>query len=249
MLASQTFLVEIGNSTIKLANVQADGATDVVRYDSPEEFLKRLAGLKPVPGMRVVCVPVGLEQSALLLPELANLPALRGGEVLRVIERAEIAGFVGTSYDTPETLGLDRVLNLLGLGGDGIAISCGTAITVDAVNGGIPMWGAIAPGFRTAAQGLHDRVPVLPLVTPEDRIFFPARNSRTSVANGVVFGAAVAAHGIAHALAFTAFNGEPPRIVLTGGDAPLLARLWMGAAIPEVDDLLLFKGALNVVGR
>ncbi|HVZ40465.1 MAG TPA: type III pantothenate kinase [Candidatus Kapabacteria bacterium] len=249
MPASQTLLVEIGNSTIKLAHVRPDGAMDVVRYDSPEEFLKGVAGLEPAPGMRMVCVPVGREPSAQLLPELANLPLLRGGTALRVIERADVAGFVGTSYDTPDTLGLDRVLNLLGLGGDGIAISCGTAITVDAVNGGSPMWGAIAPGFRTAAQGLHDRVPVLPLVTPDDRIFFPARDSRTSVANGVIFGAAVAAHGIAHALAFTAFNGDPPRIVLTGGDAPLLARLWMGAAIPEVDDLLLFRGALNVAGR
>jgi type III pantothenate kinase len=185
----------------------------------------------------VLCAPVGRELSVVLLEMVAP-------DRVRLITSNDLRAFIGQSYDTPDTLGLDRVLNLLGLGGDGIAISCGTAITVDALANGVPVWGAILPGFRTAATGLHERVPALPQVEPESPTRLPARTSYQSVANGVLLGTALAVRGIADRLAAAA-GLSSPRIILTGGDAEPLRALWQRPEI-EIDDGLLFRGMLAV---
>jgi pantothenate kinase type III len=226
-------LLEIGNSTVKLAQQRGDGTFAISRYDRLDDAigeLERSSG-------RVLCAAVGRELSAALLSRLAP-------ERVRVITNNDLRGFIGDSYDTPDTLGLDRVLNLLGLDGDGIAISCGTAITADAFANGVPLWGAILPGFRTAANGLHERVPALPLVEPQSPTGLPARTSYQSVANGVLLGTALALRGIADHLA-TAAGLSNPRIILTGGDAEVLKALWQIPDI-EIDDGLLFRGMMSV---
>jgi len=231
---TQTTLLEIGNSTIKVAHIAPGGDIAIERYSNLEALLRRCE-LSDGP---IICAPVG---DALSTPTIERLEAARE---IRVLRREEFAGFIGDSYDTPGTLGLDRILNLLGMGGDGVAISCGTAITIDAVAGGRPVWGAIMPGFRTAAEGLHARVPVLPLVGLDARPGLPARTSLASVTNGVLLGTALGAEGVARLLARDLFGGAPPRVILTGGDAALLKGLWGGEEAAEVDEALLFRGMI-----
>jgi pantothenate kinase type III len=234
MINRNAILLEIGNSTIKVAHVGDDGAIRLERYSNVEALLRRCESAAE----SLVVAPVGKELSDEVMGRLENV------REVEVIDRARFAEFIAGSYDTPETLGLDRILNLAGLGGDGIVISCGTAITVDAVAGGHPVWGAIMPGFRTAAEGLNARVPALPLVPLDDETGLPARSSRRSVANGVLLGTALAAEGLARRLAETASGSDSPRVVITGGDGDLLARLWSGPA-PEVDEVLLFRGMMG----
>jgi pantothenate kinase type III len=222
-------LLEIGNSTIKLVRAEGELLSGIERYDDIDSFERRCASFDAP----IVCAPVNAAPSRRVLDRLR-------GRDLRVLGRSDFDAFIAGSYDTPETLGLDRILNLLGLGPDGIAISCGTAITVDAVVGGRPIWGAILPGFRTAAEGLHERVPALPLVEPQTPTHLPARTSEQSVANGVLLGTALAAQGIAERLA------DGMRVVITGGDAELLAKLWEGKK-PEVDEVLLFRGMMKTI--
>jgi pantothenate kinase type III len=225
--------LEIGNTTTKMARIREDGEIVVERFDDVEELVGRY-------GMgddEIVCAPVGEEASGKVLERLGDT-----GCAVRVIRREQLAGFVAGSYDTPETLGLDRILNLLGLDGDGIVISCGTAITIDAIAGGVPCWGAIMPGFRTAAEGLHARVPVLPVASLESDPSLPARTSIGSVTNGVLLGTAYGAQRLAEELASTISAGSSPRIILTGGDAGLLLRLWHGEPRPVIDEVVLFRG-------
>ena len=153
-MASVT-LLEIGNSTIKLARPTAGGGFTIERYGELEALLRDLSH----DAGEIVCAPVGRALAA------DALPRLRERHTVRVVDRSHFRDFVGDSYDTPETLGLDRILNLAGMKGDGVAISCGTAITVDAVASGRPSWGGIMPGFRTAAEGLHARIPALPVAS------------------------------------------------------------------------------------
>ncbi len=237
MASHAPVLLEIGNSTLKVARPVAGGAFVVERHTDADALVRSLEG---TPG-EIICAPVGAARRGEVLERL-------GGRV-RLIEQADLAGFIGASYDTPGTLGMDRVLNLLGMPGDGIAISCGTAITVDAVAGGVPCWGAIMPGFTTAAGGLHARIPALPLVSPDDDAGLPARTSRASVANGVLLGTAGGAMAIALELARILFGGAPPRVVITGGDAPLMLCLWRGGTAAEMDDALPFRGMLAVANR
>jgi pantothenate kinase type III len=231
---SPTTLLEIGNSTIKVAHVDAGGAIAIERYSNLEALLRRCE----LADGEIVCAPVGQPLGDEVVARLEEV------RTVRVIDRAAFRDFIGESYDTPGTLGLDRILNLAGMEGDGVAISCGTAITVDAIASGRPSWGAIMPGFRTAAEGLHARVPALPLVPLDAEPGLPARSSMGSVTNGVLLGTAFAAAGLARLLAYDLFKGAPPRIVITGGDALLLQRLWSEREVVVVDDALLFRGMI-----
>jgi type III pantothenate kinase len=162
-----------------------------------------------------------------------------------IITREMLAAFVGTSYDTPETLGIDRVLNLLGTTHDAVVISCGTAITVDARIGGRPVWGAIMPGFATAAEGLQKRIPALPLVDVTREPLLAARTSVDSVTNGVLLGTALGAQGLADELARLAPPSADLPVILTGGDAQILERLWPAESrAPIVDEMLVFQGMM-----
>lgn len=238
MSTEQRILLEIGNSTIKVAHAAEDGSLRLERFSNLEALLRRCERGDE----KIICAPVGAMSDEIL-------DRLRDTRDVRVLDRSAFNHFVAGSYDTPETLGLDRILNLIGLAGDGIAISCGTAITIDAIASGRPIWGAIMPGFRTAAEGLHARVAALPLVALDEATGLPARSSARSVANGVILGTALAARALAMQLTARSFDGAAPRIVVTGGDASILAEHWsVGEAAsnaPEVDELLLFKGMLR----
>ena len=228
--------LEIGNSTAKLlpAGTSLHDLSAPLRFSDPDRLLERLSGLTG----RIVCAPIGERLSGLILPRIPETLDLR------VIERADLAGFVGDSYDTPATIGLDRVLNLIGLESDAVVISCGTAITIDMLAGGVPRWGAIMPGFRAAARGLADAVPILPEAEPAMTPELPARSSLQSVVNGVLLSVAFGALGIARELA-----GENPRLMLTGGDAPLMARLLARHTATTVDDLLTMRGMAGAHSR
>lgn len=231
---SSRYYLEIGNSTIKVGCTGADGGLQLQRFDRRETF----DAWAIASGAPLVVAPVGERLSGLVVP------FLREHAEVRVLERGDVASFVDGSYDTPETLGLDRALNLLGMSGDGVVISCGTAITVDALYDGRPVWGAILPGFRTAAEGLHARIPVLPLVALDAVPHLPARTTDDSLANGILDGTAYAALGLARALATSLGLSAYSSIVCTGGEAGLVARLAPGSV---VDDVLLIRGMMRVV--
>ena len=222
-------LLEIGNSTVKLATFGADGGIAVERFSNLEALLRRIEAS----GLPILAAPTGGAGGAEILDRISDAADVA------VIDRAAFGTMIGDSYDTPRSLGLDRMLNVAGLDSDAVVISCGTAITIDALIDGRPRWGAIMPGFTTAANGLHARIPQLPLVSTRFPVSIPARDSITSVANGIMLGAAFGAKGIAAQL-----TGEFGfRVVLTGGDAGVMERFWEGA---EADDALLFRGMMKV---
>lgn len=225
--------LEIGNSTLKLAHDAGNGALAVERFADRGVLARRLDEADDA----VVFVAVGEPLAAALRADLARRAAARE------ITRGDVAEFVGDTYDTPLTLGLDRALNLIGLGTDALVVSCGTAITIDALVGGRPAWGAIMPGFATAAEGLHARIAALPRVGIDEATGLPARTSDRSVANGVLLATAWGARAIAMELARAMGSRTRLRTVLTGGDAAVMARLWSGGGeTPVVDDALLFRG-------
>lgn len=229
--------IEIGNSTIKVARRSPSGSFATERFGDADELERRM---RNETGSAVVA-PVAGGRAAAILSSLSRLDNLS----LQVLERSRFADFIGDSYDTPETLGLDRVLNLLPLRRDGLVISCGTAITVDAVAGGRPFWGAIMPGFRTAAVGLSAAAPALPTVSFKDLGALPARTSHQSAANGVILGTALAAAGLAALLAERCALPDDAPLLLTGGDADLLHHLLPMLQIrrpAELRPALLFEG-------
>lgn len=132
---------------------------------------------------------------------------------------------VGVEYETPQTLGVDRLSTAVGafalLGGRGGTIAdCGSALTVDVLKpGGVFAGGRISPGVMMRMKSLHEFTARLPLVEPEGDTPVCGHSTSTAIRSGVVRG--IAGELVTAAAAYAAMTGGA-RLLLTGGDAPLL---------------------------
>lgn len=242
----QTTYLEVGNTTIKIGHRTPDGRWTIERVGGAEATLNRLQRLGPDPDLLIA--PVAGERGA----ELTALLEERGVRY-RSITREDFADFLGDSYDTPETLGLDRILNLAGLREDAVVISCGTCITVDMRADRRPHFGAILPGYATAARGMSDAVPALPKALLHGDFTIPSRTSQSSVNLGILLGTTEAALGIARHLIGGVASATIP-LVLTGGGAnvmvEMLGKIERTAAWPTEDVRvvggLVFEGMREV---
>lgn len=138
----------------------------------------------------------------------------------------------------PVTVGQDRLLNALGAFSRSqqacIVIDAGTAVTVDFVDGhGVFQGGAIAPGVRMMLRAMHEYTAALPEVAlspanlpprePEEGKSPVAPWGKTTP-SAMTLGAVAAVRGLAHELIdrYAAYYEAYPRVVATGGDAPLV---------------------------
>lgn len=236
----RTILVEIGNSTVKVAWCSDDGTWLIERFDSFDEGLLGLPDDRPI--VLIPTSPNRAEEATTLLD--------REGRRHSILTRAMFDEQIAGCYDTPETLGFDRVLNLSAGKGDRIVISFGTAITVDGFLDGACRFGGILPGMRPVVAALAEAVPTLPRPEITEVPDLPARSSVASVSLGLRSTLVDAPLGLAARLLVT-FDRRPDQVdlVLTGGDASVLES-WChdaGYRTVTVDDALLFKGAAVLV--
>ena len=126
----------------------------------------------------------------------------------------------------PDAVGVDRLLAAGAafrlVRGPAIVVDAGTALTVDLVSaGGRFMGGTIAPGLWAMANALASGTSLLPEVELEAPPSALGRDTRECMRAGVVFGAAGAVDRVVEEL--IAVADAPPRVLLTGGDAPFLS--------------------------
>ncbi len=128
-------------------------------------------------------------------------------------------------YDTPETLGQDRLAAAVGAKSlnpqeNLLIIDAGSAITYDFVSAeGEYMGGNIAPGLKMRFVMLQRMTKKLPLVEVDENELIPlfGKNTRDAIAAGVIRGVAYEVKGYMRTL------GEKVphfRTFLTGGNAP-----------------------------
>jgi type III pantothenate kinase len=130
------------------------------------------------------------------------------------------------AVDNPREVGADRIVKSVAAralyGTPLIVIDFGTATTFDCVNAqGEFVGGAIAPGLATSADALLTRAARLyrvELVRPPAAI---GRNTITNIQSGVIYGYAGLVDGLVERM--RAELGGQPRVVATGGHAPLVA--------------------------
>ncbi|WP_266367151.1 type III pantothenate kinase [Tellurirhabdus rosea] len=127
-------------------------------------------------------------------------------------------------YDTPHTLGADRVAAAVGAKvlfpeEACLVIDMGTCITYDLVDEvSVFQGGMISPGFRMRFLAMHSFTERLPLVEPEDaNPPLLARNTRQAMQAGVVNGLLAELNGILEA---HRSNHPAVKVLLCGGDAP-----------------------------
>lgn len=146
-------------------------------------------------------------------------------------------------YDSPAELGADRIVDAAAgvakYGAPCIVVDCGTATTFNAVNANHEyLGGVIAPGIMISAEALFARAAKLPSVEikrPEKVI---ATSTVGAMQSGLYHGYAGLIDGVLEQM--IAEMGVRPRIVATGGLAPLIA----GASkfIEKVDETLTLDG-------
>ncbi len=136
-------------------------------------------------------------------------------------------------YEPPGDVGADRIVNgvaaFAAYGGPVVIVDFGTATTFDVVTRkGEYVGGVICPGVGISADALFQRAARLPRVDVRHPGKVVGRSTVTSIQSGLYFGYAAMCEGILGRIGEEL--GEKPRVVATGGLAPVLA-----AEIPSIE--------------
>lgn len=148
---------------------------------------------------------------------------------------------IDVAVEKPEAVGVDRLLAagsaFRQVGGSVIVVDVGTALTVDLVSAaGCFMGGTISPGLKAMTRILASDTSLLPEVRLEAPASAVGRDTPECIRAGVVFGAAGAVDRVVEEL--TDATDGAPRVVLTGGDAPVLSSYLKSPHHSEPDLLL-----------
>jgi type III pantothenate kinase len=214
---------DLGNSRLKWGRVNPDGSLDVLALPvgDPSAWSQAWSQWNPTGGPSSWAISTVNPRIAETLGRF--LDAQQDVSVRWFRSAADVP--VVHELDSPQTAGTDRAFAVLGAlagrSGPGIVVSCGSAITVDRISAdGIWQGGAIAPGYRLAAESLHGMSSQLPLVHP-DRPPPPWGRSTVPALEAGVFWGTV---GLIRTLVARQAEGLSPRpwVIWSGGDVELL---------------------------
>lgn len=135
---------------------------------------------------------------------------------------------IRNGYDTPETLGQDRLAAAVGAVAlcperNLLIIDAGSAITYDFVTAkGEYIGGNIAPGLKMRFTALKQMTKKLPLVEADEQELIPlfGRNTRDAIAAGVIRGVTYEARGYIESLSRQV---DDFATILTGGSAQYIS--------------------------
>jgi len=233
-------LVDLGNTRLKVATLTADSFNEVrecVHRGRPlgESLSELLPALAPSDRLLVASVAPPEQREALYAWNLQH----GGARVAWLAAQAHAFG-VNNAYSEPERLGVDRWLALVAArsltAGPVCVVDCGSALTVDAMDGaGCHRGGLILPGLAAAARALGESAPALASVSG-GRIVELADNTADAVASGPLLAAAALVARVVGRLR-AGIQSEPACLV-SGGDAALLLP-WLEVAHRHVPNLVL----------
>ncbi len=230
-------LVDIGNSRIKWALQQQEMQSSALPHHQSDCIGQLSEAWWPLPAPKVLAISsVGKET---LKTRLINLAKQLWGDIEIFIAQSEAEAFgVRNSYPKPEKLGVDRWLCLVAAHHHypqaAWIVDCGTAITVDFIDDdGVHQGGLISPGLRLMKTSLLQNTAALEMVEDEHDTGL-ANHTEAAIFSGTLY----AATGLVE----QALKSRDAKavLVLTGGDAELMAKHLPHSVIVEPD--LVLKG-------
>ncbi len=157
---------------------------------------------------------------------VAALPTSVESLISRFAIRMEIDSLTPTplinNYLTPETLGVDRLVNAVGASfsfpdRNSLIIDAGTCLKFDLVeNGKNYLGGSISPGLQMRYKALHEFTDRLPLLIPVEETPLVGQSTSGSIHSGVLNGMQAE---ISTIISEYKLRYENLQIILTGGDA------------------------------
>ncbi|MCG3180327.1 MAG: Type III pantothenate kinase [Phycisphaerae bacterium] len=233
--------LDVGNSRVGIAACN-EGKLSAVSHlpgDASDDELKSaladaIAALAPVPAPRVVVSsvnPPGERRVCGAVMRQVDWPILRvGGEVDLPLDLA---------VDEPEAVGADRVLAAAaafdGVGGPVVVASFGTALTINCVDAdGRFLGGTISPGIGISAKLLHQSTAFLPEVTSAIPDGPWGKTTVSAIQAGLFYMAGGTIREVVERMATEL--GQWPHLVLTGGDAELIAQAYefVDSVVPDL---------------
>ncbi len=144
-------------------------------------------------------------------------------------------------YQSPDTLGRDRVAGLAGALALGykpplLVIDAGTCITIDLLDGQkLFVGGSISPGMQMRLEAMHTFTHRLPLIAMDEDAVLPGTDTRSALTAGAQMGAVCEIEG-----QIARYKDLYPKlnVVLTGGDMDFLVRRLKSAIFAHADLVL-----------
>jgi type III pantothenate kinase len=237
--ADALLAIDIGNTRIGLGIWDGDGLHDSRRVDahrSEDCCLALKESWRLINGGRRAIV-IGSVDPQNTARVQAMVQDVSGQTAWRV--RDDLPLPMPVDVENGREIGVDRICCAAAayerVRGPCAVASFGTAITVDCVSEpGHFLGGAILPGFQMSCDALHDRTAQLPRISPRLPTSVFGKNTHDAIVNGVVYGALGALREIVERYA-TELR-EWPTLIITGGNAPLIAELadYVDAVVPDL---------------
>lgn len=154
-------------------------------------------------------------------------------------------------YESPSELGADRIVDAVAAvakyGVPCIVVDFGTATTFNAINSASEyLGGVIAPGIMISAEALFARAAKLPRVEIERPEKVIGASTVSAMQSGLYHGYAGLVDGVLERM-IAEMGSSKPRVVATGGLAPLIANA--SKFIEKIDDTLTLDGLRLVYER
>lgn len=177
-------IVDAGNTSIKSAYFSNGVLTDFQRFEiSESEKFALYVSEKKSPRIFVASV---------LKKEDIDQFLGNKCEILFLNPKMKLP--ISISYDTPDTLGMDRLANAVAIQslqekGPKVAIDLGTCIKFDFVDeNGAYIGGSISPGLNMRYKALAHFTGKLPLLQPEKGAEYLGNDSKSSIHAGIIQG-------------------------------------------------------------
>lgn len=217
---------DVGNTNVKTAVFHGDKIEEIFSFDNLNTFFTYLEKLHPEEIAIASVVPSTTEKLTDFIKEKIGLKPL--------LINKDLNFNLTIDYDSIETLGIDRICSAEGAyklfknsnefnnyaeGTYLITIDFGTATTINIIRyPGIFTGGLIAPGINMMFNSLSQNTAQLPRVNENDFRMLIGRDTKTSIASGVINSVAGMIEKTLKHLKDN-HNAEYIKIFITGGNA------------------------------
>ncbi len=216
--------IDWGNSSLKAGWFDGPALVQTGQFATVAELAPALA---QYPAQRGI-VSSTSQPAEVLKPQLAGL-GIGSVDTQWLFLTGQTPVPIQKDYDTPHTLGADRVAAAVGAmflypGENCLILDLGTCITADWLdNAGVFRGGLISPGLRMRLRAMHEFTARLPLLdvsrdNPPDWPRLDARNTNEAMLSGAMNGMRLELDGI-----IDEYRQQHPdcRVLVCGGDGPL----------------------------
>ena len=211
-------LLDIGNTSSKLAIY--DGEKKITslrtRHFSCEKMEKTFEPYQEKLKKAIV-------SSVRIMPEFIIDLATHGIPYVHILSHNSKLPF-RNDYETPETLGPDRLAAVAGAylffkSKNVLIIDAGSAVTYDFLNGDTYSGGNISPGLAMRFRALHRFTDKLPLASTTEKYMSPGKSTLGAITAGVIDGLIFEISEYISSFQQKHTGGE---VILTGGDSGYL---------------------------